>query len=198
MLLLWFTISVIVYGFACMSWWFFFILDTRLPNLWERNCPFGFLRVVFWLWCRRFKCVLLSLCSLGRKVVLGNCIDFWSLPFFLYSLLSYMDKHWINRHFFTFFFLPCAKHILKGSYSKRKEFLPNLNGTLGVKQIAVFPLTRPTQFQTHLCYFLSVKMQNKKSKAPTFNKIHPVLFWGKNRKIKKSFSYLPTNFFSVC
>ena len=24
-----------------------FVLDSRLANLWERNCPFGFLLVVF-------------------------------------------------------------------------------------------------------------------------------------------------------
>ena len=56
---------------------------------------------------------------------------------------------------------------------------------------------------------LSVQMQNKKSKAPTLNKIPyfhtitgPTLFFSgeKNRKIKKiikSFSYLPTFLFSI-
>ena len=27
-----------LYVFACMSWDFFFILDSRLANVWERNC----------------------------------------------------------------------------------------------------------------------------------------------------------------
>ena len=61
---------------------FFFILDSCLANFWERNCPFGFLLVMFLLWCRCFKCVLLSLCFLGRTV-LGNCIESdHCLPFF--------------------------------------------------------------------------------------------------------------------
>ena len=53
-----------------------FILDSRLANLWERNCPFDFLLVVSWLLCRCFKCVLLSFWCLGRNV-LGYCIDSW-------------------------------------------------------------------------------------------------------------------------
>ena len=51
-----------------------FVLDSRLVIFGDRNCPFGFLLVVFWLWCRCFKCVLLSLWCLGRRE-LGNCID---------------------------------------------------------------------------------------------------------------------------
>ena len=40
------------------------------------------------------------------------------------------------------------------------------------KKIAVLPLTRPTLFQTpDSAIFLSEKMQNKKSKASTLNKI---------------------------
>ena len=39
---------------------FFFILDSRFANFWERNCSFGFLLIVFLLWCRCFKCALLS------------------------------------------------------------------------------------------------------------------------------------------
>ena len=73
-----FTISITV--FVCPGE--FFILNSRLANFWERNCPFGFLFVVFWLWCRCFKYVLLSLWWLGRRV-LGHCIDSWSLPSFL-------------------------------------------------------------------------------------------------------------------
>ena len=43
-----------------------------------------------------------------------------------------------------------------------KKFYGNM--VLGVKKIAVFPLARPTLFQITDCYFLSVKMQNKKVK----------------------------------
>ena len=76
-LLLWFPISVIVH---CMSLQVcpgeIFILD--------RNHPLGFLLVVFWLWCRGFKCVSLSLWFLGQKVF-GNCIDSRSLSSFLFD-----------------------------------------------------------------------------------------------------------------
>ena len=62
-----------------------FILAGRLPIFGERNCPFVFLFVVFWLWCRCFKYVLLSLWCFGWKV-LGNCIDSWyCLPFYWLS-----------------------------------------------------------------------------------------------------------------
>ena len=72
-----------LYVLACTSWWVF-ILDSRLANCWERDYPFGFLLVVFWLWCHCFKCVLLSLWCLGRKVS-DNYIDSWSLPSFLFK-----------------------------------------------------------------------------------------------------------------
>ena len=55
------------------------ILDSLLAVL---DCPFGFLLVVFKLWCRCFKCVLLFLWCLGQTV-LSNCIDSWLLPSFL-------------------------------------------------------------------------------------------------------------------
>ena len=42
-------------------------------------------QITFRLQCCCFKCVLLSLWCLGRKV-LGNCIDSWSLPSFLFSV----------------------------------------------------------------------------------------------------------------
>ena len=57
----------------------------------DHNCPFNFLLVVFWLWCRSFKCVILSHHCLVRKV-LGNCIDSWSLP----SLLLACWPLWWN------------------------------------------------------------------------------------------------------
>ena len=49
------------------------ILDSRLANVWERNCPSGFLLVMVWLWCRCFKCVFFSPWCLGTEI-LGNCI----------------------------------------------------------------------------------------------------------------------------
>ena len=50
--------------------------------------------------------------------------------------------------------------LLKRSLRRKKD------------KIAVFPLIRLTLFQTpDYATFLSVKMQNKKSKAPTLNKI---------------------------
>ena len=54
-----------------------FVVVKVWPIFRERNCPFGILLVVFWLWCRCYKCVLLSLWFLGRNV-LGYCIDSWS------------------------------------------------------------------------------------------------------------------------
>ena len=71
----------------------------------------------------------------------------------------------------------------------------------------MFPLTRPTLFQTSdSAIFLSVKMQNKKvnhrpsTKYLYFHKITgPTLFFSGEKivkkKKKKSFSYLPTIFF---
>ena len=90
-------INILVYYFwHCMSLHvcpgnFFFILDSRLAIFWERNCPFGFLLVVFWLWCSCYKCVLLSLWCLGQKM-LGNCIEYWSLPSFLFVSSKIYDK----------------------------------------------------------------------------------------------------------
>ena len=65
-----FLFLIAVWPFFFFFFFFFFFL--------ERDCPFGFLLVVFWLWSRCFGCVLLSLWCLGRKV-LGNCIDSWSI-----------------------------------------------------------------------------------------------------------------------
>ena len=76
MLLLWFTISVIVCLHVCLGK--MFTLDSRLAIL-GRNCPFGFLLVVFFLWCRYFKRVLFPFDVLERKV-LGYCIKSRSLP----------------------------------------------------------------------------------------------------------------------
>ena len=61
-----------------------FILESCLASFFERNSPFSFLLVVFWLWCCCFKYVL-SLWCLWRKVV-GNCIHSWSLPSFLFDI----------------------------------------------------------------------------------------------------------------
>ena len=81
--------SAVVYYFChCMSLHvcpgdFFLFWIAVWPVVWERNCPFGFLLEVFWLWCLCFKCVIFSLCCL-RRGVLDNCIDSWSLPSFLF------------------------------------------------------------------------------------------------------------------
>ena len=74
------------------------ILDSRLASFWERNWPFGFLLVVFWLWCRCFRCVLLSIWCLVRKV-LGNCINcinIWLLPsrLFIKNCVTYF---WLKK-----------------------------------------------------------------------------------------------------
>ena len=83
MLLLWYTISIIV----CLGD-FFFILDSHLAIFGERNCPFGFLLVVFLFLCGA---VALSASFFPFGVlylsclVLGNCIDSGSLPSFLFT-----------------------------------------------------------------------------------------------------------------
>ena len=41
-----------------------------------------------WLWCRYFKCVLFPIGVLELKM-LGNCIEFWSLPSFLFAKLMH-------------------------------------------------------------------------------------------------------------
>ena len=65
----------------------------------------------------------------------------------------------------------------------------------------MFPLTRPTLFQTPDCYFLSVKMQNKKVKhrpSTQYPYFHKIILCRKNRKIEKKFLQ-PTDqiFFSI-
>ena len=42
----------------------FFVLDSHLATLWESNCPFGFLLVMFLLGSSYFMFVFLSLCCL--------------------------------------------------------------------------------------------------------------------------------------
>ena len=77
---------MVYYFCRCMSLHVFsckmFILHNCLAIFGEINCPFGCLLVMFWFWCRCFKCVLLPVKCLRRKVW-GNCIDYWSLPSFL-------------------------------------------------------------------------------------------------------------------
>ena len=85
------AIAVIYYFCHCMSLhicpgdnfilgscFFFFLLF-----FFGKKLPFGFLLVVFWLWCRCFVRTFSPWC-LGRKV-LGNCIESWSLPSFLFK-----------------------------------------------------------------------------------------------------------------
>ena len=46
---------------VCVSLTFFFVLDSHLATLWESNCPFGFLLVMFSLGSNYFVFVFLSL-----------------------------------------------------------------------------------------------------------------------------------------
>ena len=100
---------------------------------------------------------------------------------------------------------------IHGIYSNRVNILYVFPSSLYIYIIytimckkAMFALTRQTLFQTPDCYFLSVKMQNKKvkhipsTKYPYFHKITgPTVCFSaeKLEKVKKKFSYLLTNFF---
>ena len=57
-----------------------FVLDSHLATLWESNCPFGFLRMMFPFGSRYFVFVFLSLWCLWWD----NCIDSWSFPSLLF------------------------------------------------------------------------------------------------------------------
>ena len=46
---------------VCVAYIFFFVLDSHLATLWESNCPFGFLLVMFPLGSSYFVFVFLSL-----------------------------------------------------------------------------------------------------------------------------------------
>ena len=84
--LLYFTLLFLsLYIFAlCMYGLVKFLIWIAIwPIFGKRNCPFDFLLVMFSLWCRCFKCVLLSLWCLGRNALGINCIDSRSLPYFL-------------------------------------------------------------------------------------------------------------------
>ena len=59
------------------------VLDSHLATLWESNCPFGFLLVMFPLGSSYFMFVFLSLWCLWWEVW-DNCIDSWSLPSLLF------------------------------------------------------------------------------------------------------------------
>ena len=67
-------------GFSLTLFYYSLIVDLRVyvlvkflfwidvwPISWQK-CPFGFLFVVFWLWCRCFNCVRLSLWCLKRRM----------------------------------------------------------------------------------------------------------------------------------
>ena len=71
-LLLFDLLFLSLYVFAGMSWCNFLFWIAVWPISWERNCPFGFLLVVCWLWCRCFKCVLLSLWRFPSKTPKGK------------------------------------------------------------------------------------------------------------------------------
>ena len=78
MVYFWYSSSLNVYVA-----YIFFVLDSHLATLWESNCPFGFLLVMFPLGSSYFVVVFLSLWCLWWEV-LDNCIDSWSLPSFLF------------------------------------------------------------------------------------------------------------------
>ena len=94
---------------------FFLFWIAFFPLFWgERNRPFGFLFVVFWLWCCCFMYKLLSLWCLGWKVLV-NCIDYWSLPSFLFNANSVdLDKTSaasdLDLHSLPTFLLRDARH----------------------------------------------------------------------------------------
>ena len=80
-IVLWFTTSATEYLSMYVLVKFLFWIAVR-PIL-------AFCLMIFRLWFRCFECVLLSLLCLGLNV-LGNCIDSWSLPSFLfYNKLEY-------------------------------------------------------------------------------------------------------------
>ena len=60
-----------------------FVLDSHLATLWESNCPFGFLLVMFPLGSNYFVFVFLSRSFLWWEMWV-NCIGSWSLPSFLF------------------------------------------------------------------------------------------------------------------
>ena len=70
---------------VCVAY-IFFVLNSHLATLWESNCPFGFLLVMFPLGSSYFVFVFLSLWCLWWEVW-DNCIDPWSLPSFLFRCL---------------------------------------------------------------------------------------------------------------
>ena len=73
--LLWFV-------FECVCRLHLFVLDSHLATLWESNCPFGFLLVMFPLGSSYFVFVFLSLWCLWLEVW-DNCIDSdHCLPFY--------------------------------------------------------------------------------------------------------------------
>ena len=82
-LLPWF-IFVIVRLWMCVSLTYI-ILDSHLATLWESNCPFGFLLVMFPLGSSYFVFVFLSLWCLWWDVW-DDCIGSWSLPFLLFYI----------------------------------------------------------------------------------------------------------------
>ena len=73
-----------------------FVLDSHLATLWESNCPFGFLLVMFSLGSSYFVFVFLSLWCLWWEVW-DNCIDSWPLPSLLFVL-----SLWLLAYFTAF------------------------------------------------------------------------------------------------
>ena len=78
--------------FECVCRLHLFVLDSNLATLWESNCPFGFLLVMFPLGSSYFVFVFLSLWSLWWEVW-DNCIDSWSLPSLLCLSVKWYFVH---------------------------------------------------------------------------------------------------------
>ena len=80
-----------------------FVLDSHLATLWESNCPFGFLLVMFPLGSSYFVFVFLSLWCLWSEVW-DNCIDSWSLPSFLFCGILRVMFFWLGPPWFNYWF----------------------------------------------------------------------------------------------
>ena len=80
-LLLWFTISVIIC--LCMFVLVKLLFWIAVWPMFGEICPFGFVLVEFWLWCRCFKFALLSLWTEG--VSNGTWYQFLTIACFLFT-----------------------------------------------------------------------------------------------------------------
>ena len=106
----------------------FFVLDSHLATLWESNCPFGFLQVMFPLEFSYFMFVFLSLWCLWWEVW-DNCIDSWSLPSLLFSyifliMITFFEDTPHDNILNQIPFLYTKSNALRKSMKTQKNFLP--------------------------------------------------------------------------